>query len=76
MNKLIVECVHYIPDDVIKYSNVRNPFEIDGDNLPEDTASVDRLHEQLVDIQNDEKQKDSLSTFLIKMNKEKLLLGG
>jgi len=54
VDKLIVECVHHVPDDVVKYSHVRNPFEIDGDDLPEDIASVDRLHEQLFDIQNDE----------------------
>ena len=52
--KLIVECDHYIPDNVTKYSWVQNPFNVGVEDLPEEMSSIDKRQEQPVEIQNDE----------------------
>ena len=54
LTKLIVDFDHYIPDNVSKYSWVRNPFNVDVEDLPKEISSIAKLQEQPVEIQNDE----------------------
>ena len=54
LTKLIVDFDHYIPDNVSKYSWVRNTFNVDVEDLPKEISSIAKLQEQPVEIQNDE----------------------
>lgn len=68
---------------MINYTWVRNPFSIEAEDLPEETANISKLQEQLIEIQSDttlhydfKKQKESLASFWIKVYKENPILGG
>ncbi|XP_045103937.1 SCAN domain-containing protein 3-like [Portunus trituberculatus] len=83
MSKLVTEFDHYIPENAHKYSWIRNPFNIEAEDLPEEISNIHNLQEQLIEIQSDEalhydfkRQHASLSSFWIKVYKEKPILGG
>ncbi|XP_064093835.1 protein FAM200B-like [Macrobrachium nipponense] len=83
MSNLVTEFDHYIPENAHKYSWIRNPFNIEAEDLPEEMSNINNLQEQLIEIQSDEtlqydfkRQHESLSSFWIKMYKEKPILGG
>jgi zinc finger BED domain-containing protein 5/7/8/9 len=83
ISKLITDFDHYIPENALKYSWIRNPFNIEAEDLPDEIINISKLQEQLIEIQNDEtlhydfkRQKESLSSFWIKVYKEKPILGG
>ncbi|XP_045109696.1 SCAN domain-containing protein 3-like [Portunus trituberculatus] len=83
MSKLVTEFDHYIPENAQKYSWIRNPFNIEAEDLPEEISNINNLQEQLIEIQSDEalhydfkRQHESLSSFWIKVYKEKTILGG
>lgn len=83
MSKQVTELDQYIPENAHKYSWIRNPFNIEAEDLPEEMSNINNLQEQLIEIQSDEtlhydfkRQHESLSSFWIKMYKEKPILGG
>ncbi|XP_064111487.1 protein FAM200A-like [Macrobrachium nipponense] len=83
MSNLVTELDHYIPENAHKYSWIRNPFNIEAEDLPEEMSNINNLQEQLIEIQSDEalhydfkRQHESLSSFWIKVYKEKPILGG
>ncbi|XP_068205433.1 protein FAM200C-like [Palaemon carinicauda] len=83
ISKLIRECDHYIPENTLNYSWVRNPFNIEAEDLPDEIANISKLQQELSEIQNDatlhynfKRQKESLSSFWIKVHKEKPNLRG
>ena len=83
ISKLIIEFDCYIPENALKYSWIRNPFNTEAEDLPDEIANISKLQEQLIDIQNDQilrydfqQKKESLSSFWIKVYQEKPILGG
>ena len=54
ISKLITGFDCYIPENALKYSWIRNPFNIEAEDLPDETANISKLQEQLIDIQNDQ----------------------
>lgn len=49
--KLIREFDHYIPENMLSYSWVRNAFSIEAEDLPDETANIGKLQEELIEIQ-------------------------
>ena len=83
ISKLITEFDRYVPENALKYSWIRNPFNTEAEDLPDEVANISKLQEQLIDIQNDQilrydfqQKKESLSSFWIKVYQEKPILGG
>lgn len=81
ISKLIIEFDHYISKNVMKDTWVRNSFGIEAELLPDETANISILQEQLTEVQNDEtlhfdfiRQNESPSSFWIKVYKEKAIL--
>src|SRR5215469_84174 len=71
----------YIPEDMTKYSWVRNPFDIDVEDLPDHFQNISGLQEELIELKNDgvlhhnfQKQKKSLSSFWTKLRSQKPIL--
>ncbi|XP_068228031.1 protein FAM200A-like [Palaemon carinicauda] len=69
--------------NTLNYSWVRNPFNIEAEDLPDEIANISKLQEEIIEIQNDatfhydfKRQNESLSSFWIKVHKEKPNLGG
>ncbi|XP_066982264.1 zinc finger BED domain-containing protein 5-like [Macrobrachium rosenbergii] len=70
ISKLITEFGHYISENANKYSWIRNPFDIEAEYLPEETANISKIQEQLIEIQYDETlhynfKRQALSSFWV-----------
>ena len=81
ISKLIAEFDAYIPENALKCSWIKNPFNTEAEDLPDKVANISKLQEQLIDIQNDQilryefqQKKESLSFFWIKVYQEKPIL--
>ncbi|XP_068246495.1 SCAN domain-containing protein 3-like [Palaemon carinicauda] len=78
---VVVHCL--LHQNTLNYSWVRNPLHIEAEDLPDEIANISKLQEELIEIQNDatshydfKRLKESLSSFWIKVHKEKPNLGG
>jgi hypothetical protein len=72
--------MNYIPENVSNYSWLQNPLDTNVSDLPDSISAIENLQEQLIDVQADSTyrlcfQKESLSAFWIRVNKEKPILG-
>ena len=81
ISKHIVEFNNYIPENARKYSWIRNPFNIETEDLLYKMINSSKLQEQLIRrmmkyCHDFKKQNKLLSSFWIKIYKEKPILGG
>ena len=54
ISKLISEFDRYIPENALKYCWIRNLFNTEAEDLPDEIANISKLQKQLIDIQNDQ----------------------
>ena len=50
ISKLITEFDRYIPENALKYSWIKNPFNTEAEDLPDEIANISKLQKQLIDI--------------------------